>query len=114
MSILKQFCQKLNNVFNLNQATEIKFRLEFLQRKFKTSLKVLNKTPKVYLKSPFQKDIQGYQDVLEKESSHTRKNLKSKQFKQDPIGMMHQTSFQLIQKKKSQEKTTQSLVISQG
>ena len=39
MSTLKQFCQKLNNGFNLNQATENKFRLKLLTREFETSLK---------------------------------------------------------------------------
>ena len=66
---------KLNNGFNLNHATENKFRLEFLQREFKTSLKVQNKTPKVYLKSPSQKDIQEIRMYLKRSQAIQEKIL---------------------------------------
>ena len=70
-----------------------KFDLELLQREFNLLYKTQNKTPKVYLKSPSHNDNQEDQDVLEKESSHTRKDLKSKQFKQDPLGMSIKQAF---------------------
>ena len=69
---------KLNNGFNLNQATENKFRLKPFTREFKTSLKSSKQDSKSVLEITISEEHSRSLRCTKKESSHTREDLNLK------------------------------------
>ena len=72
----KLISSKLGNGFNLNQATENKFRLIFLQREFKTSLKGSKQDSKSVLEITISEEHSRSLRCTKNESSLARKDLK--------------------------------------
>ena len=76
MPTFKLTSSKLNNGFNLNQATENKFCLIFLQREFETSLKGSKQDSKSVLEITISEEHSRSLRCTKKESSLARKDLK--------------------------------------